>query len=214
MANASDKVEKKVFNIVRNVCLVGPIYGFIRSCVYIHKKKYDEAQRCANVDLLAQINPVKNITNVLRNVVNAFGSEDEGVWVGYRPIAWNKNPYGIAISPGIDVHHYAVMIRGIVYQISAASKDSYIQVDIYGRESTEKDTFTWTSICQSNDSIAETDQEIMNYAKHRSGFNGSKYHLTKKNCQDFVKAMLCFTLGYTDDLCEYKLLLCLGNILF
>eukprot|EP00756_Hemistasia_phaeocysticola_P062206 Hpha_TRINITY_DN5633_c0_g1::TRINITY_DN5633_c0_g1_i1::g.50614::m.50614 len=57
------------------------------------------------------------IHNVVAAVQSAAGDQTKGVWIGRRGLS--RNPFGVAVLPGADGFHYALMMNGHIYQIGA-----------------------------------------------------------------------------------------------
>ena len=65
----SDEREKKVFNAVKTIPVIGWIYRAPRAIVYAAKKNKGEVMRCAEFDIAEELNPVKKVYNMSKNLV-------------------------------------------------------------------------------------------------------------------------------------------------
>jgi len=120
----SDETEKKVFNVVKTIPIVGWIYRAPRAIVYAAKKNKGEVMRCGQFDLAEELNPIKKVYNLTKNSVALGFKYEQGIWLGTRPLSGlSGNPIDLSISPGADLRHYSLMCNGVIYELKEKYSD-------------------------------------------------------------------------------------------
>jgi hypothetical protein len=106
---------------------------FIFIFAFVNQNTFCEQSR--HPRWIENLNPVKIVTYGIRGIVDLFGLKNKGIWIGLRHTCSKWKPFGIQIIPGIDMYHYAVRIRGIIYYITSASEFDIIKVLVDDRMS-------------------------------------------------------------------------------
>ena len=208
--------ERKVFNIIKTVPIVGLVYGAIRGVVYAANGDTDEAYHSVILDL-ADLNPLRIPRNLVHGIASVTNDLDKGVWIGKRPIA--KQLIGLNISPGVDGYHWCIQINGVIYQLSA-NKDYVVQVRIHSK--TEKKSlyesdckvYSWY-LLQSE--LPNFNPEVLrDYAK---SFEERKFQLFiplggKMNCQSFTTQIFATAANISIEKARSIILLVIPNFLF
>ncbi|UJR10991.1 hypothetical protein I4U23_015175 [Adineta vaga] len=208
--------ERKAFNIIKAVPVVGHAYGAVRGVVYAAKGDKSEAKHSIEFDL-ADLNPLRIPKNLVHGIQNATHSLEEGAWIGRRALF--NQPLALNISPGIDGFHWCIQINGIIYQLGV-DKDHNIKIRISSK--TEKNAFyerdckeyTWFLIQKE---LPDFDAEQLRiYAK---SFEDREYRLFiavggKMNCQSFVTRMFATAANISVEKARSKILLVIPNLLF
>lgn len=168
-------------------------------------------------DVAFWLNPLKKVTAVARTIAAYSSDRRKHVWIGKRTLSSGYVPVGLNIAPGLDLYHYAIMIRGIVYQISGRTASGYCQVDIDDADEVDMDSFDWYVI--TNDSnIVASEYSLRQYAR---SFENRKYNVNAHvvsssqtaHCQTFCHAMLMYACNMTNSGAANLLNITLGNLL-
>ena len=203
----SDQTERKAFDIIKKVPIIGLAYRIGRAIVYKIKDEQEEITYSLTLDV-ANLNPIRIVTGIPRAIMNATHNYDDGVWIGKRSL--KKCTIGITLSPNVDLWHYAIMIRGIVYHVQGSIELVFIDVD---NDSNLKKSFEWTFITHD---IIKTDSEIKKYIENFDYFDYSivPNKVDDLNCQTFTKNLLSFVTDWDDDYIKSKLRIIMGTIYF
>ncbi|CAF4054907.1 unnamed protein product, partial [Adineta steineri] len=73
--------ERKAFNIIKAIPVVGQAYGAVRSVVYAAKGDVYEAKHSVAMDL-ADLNPLRIPKNLAHGIASVTNDLDSGVWIG------------------------------------------------------------------------------------------------------------------------------------
>ncbi|CAF4370070.1 unnamed protein product [Didymodactylos carnosus] len=208
--------ERKAFNIIKAVPVVGHAYGAVRGVVYAAKGDMHEAKHSVILDL-ADLNPLRVPKNLAHGIASVTNDLDVGAWIGRRPVG--KQPLGLNISPGIDGSHWCIQINGIIYQLGL-DKDHDIKIRISSKSEKsswyERDckAFSWYLIQKD---LPYSDPEgLRNYAK---SFEDCEYRALipmggKMNCQSFVTRMFATAANISVEKARSIILLFIPNLLF
>ncbi len=127
----SDQEEEKYFNIIKNVPLISLIYRPIRAKVYQFKGNQEQVNKCWQFKL-SNLYWGKCLKNLIV-AVNALNKDmEKGIWIGKRTL--KKALFGATFKGGIDLMHWAVMIEGVVDQLSDKDSEGYCMYKISGKE--------------------------------------------------------------------------------
>jgi hypothetical protein len=85
-----------------------------RVLVYIGKQNLRESIQSLSFDL-ANVNPIKMVTGVIKGIYDAEIDIDKGIWVGKRCLG--DLPIGLTFIPELDFYHWAIMVNGVIYQV-------------------------------------------------------------------------------------------------
>ena len=201
-----DEKERKVFNIIKRIPVVGLVYRAGRAIVYKIKNDDEEVTYSLTVDI-ANLNPIRIVNEIFRATQNTAHNYDEGVWIGKRSLG--KHKIGLTIKPHTDLWHYAIMIRGIVYHVHGATEFVKIQES---EDKNLKKGFEWTFIADSNHILKSNDEiknEIKVFEFHRYDYLPTWED--EANCQTFVSHLLSFVTGWEVEFRETKLKKKLGT---
>jgi len=196
----SDKEEKKQYQIIKTIPIVGHAYSYARAFVYLHKKDSVEFKHSLDglfkLDLLTITHPEygrKTLADIKDAINSAKNDQDVGIWIGKRPIGGDFNPISISVPGGVDANHWAAMINGVVYHVQG--KVTKINIDITTSEKI-KNSFTWT---HKGGEVRKTQSKFSNFCRDFEDKWAKKYSLfalhkdkDKINCQTFVTDLLMF----------------------
>lgn len=208
--------ERKAFNIIKAVPVVGQAYGFVRGAVYSAKGDKHEAKHSITMDL-ADLNPLRMPKNLTNGIISAANELDEGAWIGRRPIGHQL--LSLNIGPGIDGTHWCIQINGVIYQLGL-DKNHDIKIRISSK--TEKTAwyeqdckeYSW---CRIQKELPYFDPEALrDYAK---SFEDSEYRAfialgDKINCQSFTTRMFAAAANISIEKAKNTIFLVIPNILF
>src|ERR1700722_10151553 len=99
--------ERKLFDIVKHVPIVGLAYRAIRGAAYEIAGDKEEALHSVSFNV-ADLNPLRSVRNITNGVINAFTNVSEGIWLGKRGL--RGLPIGISLTPGFDIYHWCIQI--------------------------------------------------------------------------------------------------------
>jgi hypothetical protein len=208
--------ERKVFNIVKAVPVVGHAYGAVRGAVYAAKGDFSEAKHSIALDL-ADLNPLRIPKSLVHGIQSAANKLDDGVWIGRRPLF--KQPLALNVSPGIDGSHWCIQINGIIYQLGL-DKEHEVKVRI--SSTTEKSAF-YESDCKEyswyliQKVLPDLDTDTLKV--YAQSFEDREYRMFvaiggKINCQAFVTRMFAAAANISLEKARSIILLVLPNLLF
>ena len=208
--------ERKAFNIIKAVPVVGHAYGAVRGVVYAAMGDKSEAKHSIELDL-ADLNPLRIPKKLVHGIQNATHNLEEGVWIGRRALF--KQPLALNITPGIDGFHWCIQINGVIYQLGV-NKDRDIKIHISSKtekaEHYERDCkeYSWYLIQKALPDFEPG--ELRAYAK---SFEELEYRMflalgDKMNCQSFVTRMYAITANISIDEARSTILLVVPNLLF
>ena len=208
--------ERKAFNIIRAVPIVGHAYGAVRGIVYAAAGDKDEAYHSVILDL-ADLNPLRIPRNLAHGIASVTNDLEKGVWIGKRPIA--RQLVGLNISPGVDGYHWCIQINGIIYQLRA---NTDCEVTIIIRSKTEHKAqyesdckvYSWYLLQRD---LPDFDPEVLKaFAK---SFEERKFQLIlpvggKLNCQSFSTRMFAAAANISIIKARSIIVLVIPNFLF
>ncbi|CAF3694176.1 unnamed protein product [Rotaria sp. Silwood1] len=184
--------ERKAFNIIKTVPVLGQAYGAMRGLVYAAQGDMPEARHSVSLDL-ADLNPLRIPRNLANGIVSATNDLEQDAWIGKRPIG--RAFIGLNILPGVDGLHWSIQINGIIYQL-VLDKNNQVKVLISSKneraEWYERDCkeYSWYLIQKE---LPYFDSAVLkNYAK---SFEAQEYQRLiatgdKINCQSFVTRII------------------------
>ncbi|CAF0832481.1 unnamed protein product [Adineta ricciae] len=208
--------ERKAFNIIKAVPVVGHAYGAVRGVVYAAKGDRSEAKHSIELDL-ADLNPLRIPKKLVHGIQNATHNLEEGAWIGRRALF--KQPLALNITPGMDGFHWCIQINGVIYQLGV-DKDRDIKIHISSRtEKTayyERDCKEYSWYLIQNELPAFDADELRAYAK---SFEDLEYRMflalgNKMNCQSFVTRMFAIAAKISIEKARSTILLVIPNLLF
>ena len=208
--------ERKAFDIIKAVPIVGHAYGAVRGVVYAASGDTDEAHHSVTFDL-ADFNPLRIPKNLAHGIAGAVNNLEKGAWIGKRPIG--KQIVGLNVSPGVDGYHWCIQINSVIYQLGV-NKENDIRIRISSknekRDHYESDckVYSWY-LLQSE--LPNFDPEVLrNYAK---SFEERKFQLFiplggKMNCQSFTTQIFAVAANISIEKARSIILLVIPNFLF
>jgi hypothetical protein len=205
----SDEKERKAYEIIRLIPAVGLGYKLVRGIVYKAKGDKEEVINSFTFDI-ANLNPFRLVTRLSKAWEDYGHSYDEGIWIGKRSLG--KCLFGVSVFPKYDAWHYAIMIQGIVYHIQGTKEEIKIEIS---DDLNLKKSFQWFLI--GTHSPRQTNEEIKEECQKFEHANRKNYKLlpneknSKHNCQTFVKHILKFAYGYSDETVRLLMGACIGT---
>jgi hypothetical protein len=205
----SDEKERKAYEIIRLIPVVGLGYKVVRGIVYKAKGDKEEVINSFTFDI-ANLNPFRLVTRLSKAWHDLSEPYDTGTWIGKRSLS--KCLFGVSVFPKYDAWHYAVMIQGIVYHIQGTKKEIKIEIS---DDLNLKKSFQWFMI--GTHSPRQINEEIIEECQKFEHANRKNYQLfpdeknSKHNCQTFVKHMLKFTYGWSDEKAGLMMGACIGT---
>ena len=118
---ASEQREKKAFDIVKQVPVLGWAYRGVRAGVYYAKGNKQEVKNSCNFDLSSELNIIKKGANIGKGIAACTTNYSKGIWIGRRPLGYS--PVKITGIPNYSLEHWAVMINGRIYEVLGKSAD-------------------------------------------------------------------------------------------
>ncbi|CAF0908947.1 unnamed protein product [Adineta steineri] len=208
--------ERKAFNIIKAIPVVGQAYGAVRSVVYAAKGDVYEAKHSVAMDL-ADLNPLRIPKNLAHGIASVTNDLDSGVWIGRRPIG--GQPLGLNISPGIDGTHWCIQINGVIYQLGV-NKDHKIKIRISStnekRSWYENDCKEYSWYLLQKELPYFDPEELRIFAK---SYEEREFRLLiatggKMNCQAFTTRMFAVAANIPIEKARTIMLTVLPNLLF
>lgn len=208
--------ERKAFDIIKAVPIVGHAYGAVRGAIYAASGDVNEAKHSVILDL-ADLNPLRIPKNLAHGIAGATNDLDKGAWIGKRPIG--KQLVGLNISPGVDGYHWCIQINGVIYQLGV-NKDNEIRIRISSkseRSSWYKDDCKIYSWYLLKKDLPDFDPEVLkDFAK---SFEDREFRLFiptggKMNCQSFTTQIFATAANISIDKARSLILLVIPNFLF
>jgi hypothetical protein len=179
-----------------------------------------------NTDITGFMNPLKMLGDAVRGAVAIKSDFNKHIWIGKRTLNGGNLPIGLTLAPGLDLFHYCVMIRGVVYQVAGVDKNGKAIVEI---GTVDTSSFTWYVI--TNDAnIFKSESSIKNYAQTFAnkdynvvaGIPGATYGALfgtmvesyKVHCQTFCRSMIMFACDKSYSIVDAWLKVAVGTFLF
>ena len=213
--------EKNFFNVFRHIPVIGLVYSLGRGAIKKKQGKEDEANQSFHRDF-ANLNPIRSVTNMVRDTVASFGNKEEGIWIGKKGL--RNKPFGLTLSPGIDMYHWAIMIRGTVYQLRRNLQEHNKTNVGISTDERLKNSYHWFMYRKSNLSIKRTDEELQEFIKsfeknYFSSFAVFENPLLSKenekvNCQYLANRFIVYATGLDFYTVQAELIVIMGTILF
>lgn len=221
--STSSKREENFFCVARHVPIVGIVYSTARGYYKQKHGKIDEAKQSWHRDL-ANINPIRSLTNIVRDTVSVLNNRDEGIWIGKKGL--KNRSYGITISPGHDFYHWAVMIRGTVYQVRRHPENKDGILPVVSNHENIKKSYHWYLYKKDDQDVVRSDQELYDFAmafeklafasfatlENTLGMGNKEQE--KSNCQNFIQRMVAYATKTERLKVKAELYLVTGTILF
>jgi hypothetical protein len=169
---------------------------------------------------VSDLNPLKNINDIVRHTNSLFHDYNEGIWFGTRPLAIKGYDFRISLTvhPGIDLHHYAIKINDIIYQVKyEENRNKIFSIEILrdaNELSREDRTITWyySGVNSTNVSNSELERYSRWYEQQHN------YSLIPDdngiNCQIFVRDMFSFATNKNKEEAQHIMISKIGSILF
>lgn len=178
----------------------------------------------------ADLNPIRNFTNMTKHLHSLTLSYDQDIWIGKRSMSF----FALSIAGArSDVYHWALMINGTVYHIeivggpkAVLDDPTYFRV-VISNDDDLKETFEWLSIRSNIDNsirfksyeVVRSKSELENFC--RAYQNNYTYKIAvkrddsyKSNCQKFVVDVLAYALDTCKGNAEIIADNTVGNFLF
>ncbi|CAF3310936.1 unnamed protein product, partial [Rotaria sp. Silwood2] len=180
--------ERKAFNIIKTVPVLGQAYGAMRGLVYAAQGDIPEARHSVSLDL-ADLNPLRMPRNLANGIISATNDLEQGAWIGKRPIG--RAFIGLNILPGVDGLHWSIQINGVIYQL-VLDKNNQVKVLISSKneraEWYERDCKEYSWYLMQKELSYFDSEELRNYAKSFEAQEYQRFIATgdKINCQSFV----------------------------
>ena len=111
-----DSIEKRIFNGLKYIPLLGWAYLVLRFVVFSLKRNFTEAVYCLTVDVPSIFNPLRALCQLIRHCNSTTKDQSKGFWIGKKPIL-SYFPIAATIGPGLDLFSWVVMIDGQIYQL-------------------------------------------------------------------------------------------------
>ncbi|UJR11753.1 hypothetical protein I4U23_015934 [Adineta vaga] len=208
--------ERKVFNIVKRIPVLGNTYGLVRGAVYELAGDRDEAKNSMEMDF-ADLNPLRMPRNLMNGLIDLTSNVDKGIWIGKRTLGGNQ-PFGLTFSPGADVHHWCIQIDGIIYELGGSK--SQVSISIISKDNDPTTyvsyckRFSWTMLTGRSSSVSES--RLRDFAK---SFEQYRYQAVLPigdtvNCQTFVKYMYAKAAGISNAKAAGDILAIIPNLIF
>ncbi len=210
----SEKVERKIYSVIKSIPFVGHAYSAIRMGVYAARGNEGESRFSASEFYsLDNLNPVRAVTNLIRHTTSVNADYQRGIWIGKRGLASGLLPK-FSFSPGVDFAHWAILINGTCYQLGG-SKFGAIFCD-WTSSDNEIATFEWYLLSR-DDSLKST-QELVERGNLlcKDGYTLIPIFFKFKsiNFQVLVTDLYAFAANIDGDTAEKNILVAVGTSLF
>ena len=105
-----------------------------------------EVRNSAHCDIVDQINPVRQATNLYRGCKNMTTDYGTGIWIGRAGVGDGKCFISCSLNPGVSAEHWAIMINGTIYEV--VGKDTETRMKVASKRNTSG--LQWTLLDGNN----------------------------------------------------------------
>jgi len=164
------------------------------------------AVKCEFRDV-SNLNPVRLGSTIVKDIVSV--TADIEIFIGKRPLKAENNPFGLTISPGVDLCHWALLIKigkdHKTYQLTKGAGGKTVM--IYGWD----DTFSWYP---TKGTVVKSHAEIMDYCERdmHTDYNLLAVFEKGNNCQTYCAHVHAFACQTKLNTAEGRILVGVGTI--
>ena len=167
-------------------------YRVARAGAYAAAGNSAEATSSLNVDIAAEINPIKRVTNVTKGIIAMGTSYAKGIWIGRAALGSGAAVLSCSLGPNYSVEHWAILINGTVYEVVGKLGNTAMQV--VSKSNTAG--MEWILIDGTDSPKSKWELEDKMQSLGRSyGYALVNAGVKKLNCQTFCLHMLAYAKG-------------------